>query len=99
MENPSSVPASISHRQLQALLSQAPVEPGSVGEHAPADPALEEALATWSRSSQQLLQALQQSAPSLRGRCTPRQLMALGALQAHVAMGLQALASGLRPQD
>ena len=99
MENPSPVPAAISHRQLQALLNQAPSEIDPPQADPASDPSLEAALAAWSRSSQQLLEALQQSAPSLRGRCTPRQLMALGALQAHVTMGLQALASGRQQRD
>jgi len=105
MEEPLAIPASISYRQLQALAHNAPAEitpvasgatseTGAPGETA----ALEAALEAWSRASQQLLQTLQQSGPAVAEGRAPRQLMALGALQAHVAMGLQALASSRRPQ-
>ena len=99
MEEPLAIPASISYRQLQALAQSAPADvatshAGSGSETA----ALDSALEAWSRASQQLLQTLQQTGPAVAEGRAPRQLMALGALQAHVAMGLQALASSRRPQ-
>ena len=54
---------------------------------------LEELLRSYGQVSQRLLQALQQRNGALaRGR-SPRQLMAIGALQAHVTMALQALSA------
>lgn len=99
MEEHPAIPASISYRQLQALAQCAPADPAlDVEAGASHHPALEAALETWSRSSQELLQALQQAGPAIAGSRSPRQLMALGALQAHVAMGLKALASSRRSQ-
>ena len=99
MEEPLAIPASISYRQLQALAHNAPAETTANASDAPSETAaLEAALEAWSRASQQLLQTLQQSGPAVAEGRAPRQLMALGALQAHVAMGLQALASSRRPQ-
>ena len=100
MEEPLPIPAAISHRQLLALAQAAPCEPAPAVPAAAAEAAeLEAALQAWSRCSQQLLQRLQQAGPALADGRSPRQLMALGALQAHLALGLQALASGRRPQD
>lgn len=99
METPFSVPASISFRQLQAYAQTAPVEPCSQLNSVDAQAAaLEAALEAWSRSSQELLQRLQQNGPALAQGRSPRQVMALGALQAHVAMGMQALAHSRRHQ-
>lgn len=99
MEEPLAIPAAISYRDLQVLAQTAqpestPVSPAG----APESAALDQALEAWSRASQQLLQTLQQSGPAVAEGRAPRQLMALGALQAHVAMGLQALASSRRAQ-
>lgn len=99
MEEPLAIPASISYRQLQALAQNAAAEHPAIGSADSQDTAaLDAALEAWSRASQQLLQTLQQSGPGLAEGRAPRQLMALGALQAHVAMGLQALASSRRAQ-
>ena len=100
MEEPLAIPASISYRQLKALAQSAPADMTPIvaapsGETAALDAALE----AWSRASQQLLQSLQQAGPAVAEGRAPRQLMALGALQAHVAMGLQALANGRRPPN
>jgi hypothetical protein len=95
-----SAPATISFRQLQAYLQTAPAEISRSGAASQPLPAgLDAVLEDWSRSSQELLQLLQQSGPAADVRRGPRQLMALGALQAHVRMGLQALAQVRRPQD
>ena len=99
MEEPLAIPASISYRQLQSLAQNAPAEasqPSAAPDHDTA--ALDAALEAWSRVSQQLLQTLHQAGPAVAEGRAPRQLMALGALQTHVAMGLQALASSRRPQ-
>jgi hypothetical protein len=100
MEEPLSIPAAVSYRQLQSLAQAAPAEVApATGAAGPEAVALEAALEAWSRASQQLLQALHQAGPAVAEGRAPRQLMALGALQAHVAMGLQALASGRPPRD
>lgn len=99
MEEPLAIPASISYRQLQALAQNAPAEAAAPAAAPDSDTAcLDAALEAWSRASQQLLQTLQQAGPAVAEGRAPRQLMALGALQAHVAMGLQALASSRRTQ-
>lgn len=99
MEEPLAIPAAISYRELQALAQTAQLEATPVSAAGDAESAaLDQALEAWSRASQQLLQTLQQASPALAEGRAPRQLMALGALQAHVAMGLQALASSRRAQ-
>ena len=99
MEEPFAIPASISYRALQAFAQNAPTETDPIQASADGDNAsLEAALEAWSHASQQLLQTLQQAGPAMAQERAPRQLMALGALQAHVAMGLQALASSRRRQ-
>jgi len=95
-----SAPASLSFRQLQAYLQTAPAEISRSDAASPPPLAgLDAALEDWGRTSQELLQLLQQAGPAADERRGPHQLMALGALQAHVAMGLQALARVRRPQD
>ena len=95
-----SAPSSLSFRQLQAYLQTAPAEISrSDAPSQPQSDGLDAALEDWGRTSQELLQLLQQAGPAPDGRRGPRQLMALGALQAHVAMGLQALTQVRRPQD
>lgn len=105
MEEPHAIPAAISYRQLQALAQNAPAETGPLPERpvrelrsARQAADLEAALEAWSRASQQLLQSLQQAGPAAAEGRAPQQLMALGALRVHVAMGLQALAGSRRPQ-
>jgi hypothetical protein len=102
------IPASVSFRQLAAWLSQAPkgtdasqaVSPASASA-APQSPdqRLELVMAEWSRSTQQLLAAIRQAGPTVAQGRTLRQLMALGALQAHLAMALQAHAAATGPQQ
>lgn len=100
MEEPLAIPASISYRELQVLAQNAPAETDPIAPEAPHDSAaVEAALEAWSLASQQLLQTLQQAGPAVADGRAPRQVMALGALQAHVAMGLQALAGSRRARD
>ncbi len=95
------IPASVSFRQLATLLQQAPGE----ADHSLSDTdlvsaereALEHLLAEWSRSGQQLLAALGNGGPAIAAGRSPRQLMALGALQAHLALALQAQAAASGP--
>lgn len=102
----SPVPASVSHRQLAEWLQQAPheAEHAAAQAQASADPAADENLealfTSWADSSRQLLEALQRSGTELGRNRSPRQMMALGALHAHLVMALQALAAaGRRRED
>lgn len=100
MEEPFAIPASISYRQLKALAQSAQADAAPTAASAGSvTTAIDSALEAWSRASQQLLQTLEQAGPTVAEGRAPRQLMALGALQAHVTMGLQALASSRRPQE
>ena len=98
-----SAPASISYRQLAEWLQKAPAEadPAQTSAEAAlepgADPALEALFASWARSSRQVLEVLQRQGKVLSQGRSPRQMMALGALQAHLAMALQAHAASGRP--
>ncbi len=101
-----SVPASISYRQLAEWLQKAPAEaePAQPSPEAPAEPSADESLeavfTSWARSSRQLLEVLQRQGKALSQGRSPRQMMALGALQAHLAMALQAhAASSRRAED
>jgi hypothetical protein len=98
MEDALPVPGSISHRQLQALLQNAAPDPAAHDPGAAGDKALQQALAAWHGSSLALLEQLQGLEHQSTTHHSRRQLMALGALQAHVAMGLQALAHSRRSQ-
>jgi len=97
------IPAALSFRELAVLLQQAPAEPAGKGSEENAASAerqaLEALLAEWSRSSQRLLAALGRGGSAVTQGRSPRQLMALGALQAHLAMGLQAHAAATGPQN
>lgn len=94
-QDASAVPASVSYRQLQAWLSAA----DGAAHRQPADQPLEQLIADWTLSSQRLLAGLRQAGPAVAAGRSPRQLMALGALQAHLAMALQAgtASSGREP--
>jgi len=81
------VPDAISYQRLRRHLAHASPDPLPA-----ADPALDEVLHRYAEVSKELLrqlQAVQQGADA--GRRGDRQLMALGALGAHVQMGLMAL--------
>lgn len=93
MDATNPVPQAISHRQLITLLQTAAPDASMVEGGAEEDRSdeLEELLRSYGQVSKRLLQALQQrNGPLGKGR-SPRQLMAIGALQAHVTMALQAL--------
>ncbi|MCP9820098.1 hypothetical protein KBZ18_11430 [Synechococcus sp. Cruz-9H2] len=93
MDANNSVPQAISHRQLITLLQTATPDTPMVESGAEADRSdeLEGLLRSYGQVSQRLLQALQQKNGALAKGRNPRQLMAIGALQAHVTMALQAL--------
>ncbi len=96
MEATNPVPEALSHRQLMALLQTAVPEAASPVADAEADGArpLEAVLRGYGEASQRLLEALEQQGERglAQGR-SPRQLMAIGALRAHVQLALQALAA------
>lgn len=79
------LPAAISHRQLRQMLEKAQTEPDHHGPDGFAT-----LLQEWSDSSQRLLAAMQASHDALAQGRSAKQLMALGALQAHLAMALRA---------
>ncbi len=99
-----STPDALSHRQLSAWLQQAPRElehpnasPGALGQAA-ADPMgrLQELLHQHESLTQALLEELASQEETLQVAYTAPQLMALGALAAHLRLGLQALAASRR---
>ena len=100
----SQIPPSVSYKQLAAMLSHAPAgaaKPDTTASSLSAErQAFETLLAEWSRSGQQLMAALAQGGPVVAEGRTQRQQMALGALQAHLAMALQAhaAATGQQPE-
>jgi hypothetical protein len=93
------IPASVSHRELAAWLRQAPAEPAPQAAESAGSGAIEqdertrELFAEWERCSRRLLAELRRAGPGVQRDRTPRQLMALGALQAHLAMAIQAHAA------
>jgi hypothetical protein len=95
MDATNPVPESISHRQLMTLLQTA--VPDAVKVEAEAQGGrgqeFEALLRAYGQVSHRLLQELQKGDGSLAEGRSPRQLMAIGALQAHVHMALQALAA------
>lgn len=89
MEEQSDVPESVSYRQLRDWLGAA-ADSSRQETLSSRQEMLSSQLESWSHSSRQLLALLQAAGPELGEGRSPRQLMALGALQAHLAMALQA---------
>lgn len=92
-----STPEALSHRQLAEWLRQAPREGSSASDpqSLPADQAarLRNLLAQHERLSQLILEDLTSQGDALQESYSAPQLMALGALAAHLRLGLQALAA------
>ncbi len=87
-------PDAISFRALAALHQHALVETDGASQEPLEHPALQELqglLEQYGQLSQRLLAELNAQAPALKQQRSARQLMALGALQAHLQMGLRAL--------
>jgi hypothetical protein len=80
-------PDAISFRTLAALHQHAQVEADGASQQ------LQDLLDQYGQLSQRLLAELNAQAPALKEQRSARQLMALGALQAHLHMGLRALAA------
>jgi len=82
------IPAAISYQTLKQLLPTAPrVEAEAETEL----PSLQEALGNYAAASKLLLQELRAQNSLVSNHFSQNQLMALGALSAHVQMALQAL--------
>lgn len=91
-------PEALSHRQLQALLRLAPREADrgpleASANDQPGSPLLRlrQLLAEHEALSQAILEELSRQGDALQGSYSPPQLMALGALAAHLRLGLGAL--------
>ena len=96
------IPPSVSYRQLAAMLPHAPTDPqpqeASSASAAAERQAFEGLLAAWRHSSHQLLAALGHGGDVVTEGRSARQVMALGALQAHIALALQAHAAATGTQ-
>jgi hypothetical protein len=92
--SPQAVPEAISFRQLSHLLQNAAADgpvAGEAGEEQLAQ--LERLLEAYARLGRTVLDQLEQQSGELQANRTAQQLMALGALGAHIRMGLHALAA------
>ncbi len=89
------IPESISHKELKTLFSEARKEFNESTDHN--IPFLEEEerlgklLLTWATTSKQLIKFLREESSSLSNLKGPNSLLALGAMEAHINMALQAL--------
>ena len=88
-------PESISHKQLKKLFSQAKKDfNGTSDQYNPSTEEkekLEKLLFTWATASKELLKGLRECNSSLSELKCPNSLLALGAMEAHINMALQAL--------
>ena len=96
-------PESISHKQLKKLFSHAKKDlNGTDDKYKPSKEEkerLDELLFTWATASKELLKGLREDNSSLYESKGPNSLLALGAMEAHINMALQALkASGTDDQ-
>ena len=89
------VPESISHKKLKKLFSHAKKDlSGSAADHSPSTlekERLEKLLCTWATASKELLKGLREDDSSLSELKGPNSLLALGAMEAHINMAIQAL--------
>lgn len=93
-----SIPESISHKRLNKLLSHAKKEFKGVLDESQKDiefnkeqESFEELLSNWSSVSKELIQSLRKNENYLNQSKGSKSLLALGAMEAHVNMALQAL--------
>ncbi|WP_320673643.1 hypothetical protein [Prochlorococcus sp. MIT 1341] len=90
----SSVPNEISHKDLNSLLLSALKESYSSSNDLPESNAKEESfkiiLAEWTNMSKTIVETLRTKHPSIIKDLKPKQAMALGALEVHLSMALQA---------
>lgn len=92
-------PESISHKKLKKLFSHAKKDlTGTAADYSPSTvekERLEKLLFTWATASKELLEGLREENSSLSELKGANSLLALGAMEAHINMALQALkASG-----
>ena len=92
-------PESISHKKLKKLFSHAKKDlTGIAADYSPLtveEERLEKLLFTWATASKELLEGLREEESSLSEIKGANSLLALGAMEAHINMALQALkASG-----
>lgn len=92
--SPQAVPEAISFRQLSSLLQNAAAD-GPVADQPSEQQLLEldRLLEAYGRLGRTVLEQLEQHGGALQANRTGPQLMALGALGAHIRMGLHALAA------
>ena len=93
------IPESISHKELKTLFSQAKKDFNQASDHyipsSEEKERFEQLLLTWATTSKPLLKVLSDESSSLPDLKGPNSLLALGAMEAHINMALQALkASG-----
>ena len=93
------VPESISHKKLKQLFSNAKKDcNGTADDFNPSTEGrerLEKLLFTWATASKELIEGLREESSSLSELKGENSLLALGAMEAHINMALQALkASG-----
>jgi hypothetical protein len=92
--SPQAVPEAISFRQLSHLLQNAAADGAVAGEAGEEQLAqLERLLEAYARLGRTVLDQLEQHSVELQANRTAQQLMALGALGAHIRLGLHALAA------
>jgi DNA-binding LacI/PurR family transcriptional regulator len=92
------VPEAISYQGLRHHLQTAPREEScedSSGAPGANHLDLQKAMANYAEASQGLLRIMHSNNPDLQQGFSANQLMALGALSAHIRMGLQALKASL----
>jgi len=94
MNNFNPMPDSISHKQLHSLMKTAEKEMHNCKMRrrttSEEQEAFEELLTRWAALSQKLVQALRHKHDVIIEERTPRSLMALGALEVHLNMAIQA---------
>ncbi len=89
-----STPESISHKQLNSLLSKARKQPVHAHEQAnlfsEKQKEFEDFITEWQTLSEELLNKLNKKQNYIVEKRTPQSLMALGALEAHLKMAINA---------
>ncbi len=95
MNESSFVPSSISHKKLTSILLKAKKDKSpsfiSNGDLSQEKTDLEEELLKWKKLSADLLNSLSKKEKLLGKERSPKSLMALGAMEAHIMMAMQAL--------
>ncbi|WP_269623372.1 MATH domain-containing protein [Prochlorococcus marinus] len=95
MNEPLPIPESISHKKLNKFLSHAKKDTNSTSKDISykidKKEKLKESLQEWSISSKKLLAILRQNEKSLTEIKNSKSILALGAMEAHINMAMQAL--------